>query len=171
MLTLAGGQHHQGLACAARSTSSLSAPCRSRMIKLDFAYNLVRQVSSTSIELFKSEVHAYLRGLGNRRAKNRHRSKHGQHESYDIPSARSDSSGDDEGGGAGIGVQKDESTTSLPKAEGAYNLEGTQTYDTEPMLYDLILAILHELQYMVVETRAHVLSLGTSSQGQTTCAG
>jgi len=64
--TLAGvsGQHFQGLASAARGTDSLSPGCRSQLIKVDFAYNLVRHITKESVYLFQKEVNEDLDGRG-----------------------------------------------------------------------------------------------------------
>eukprot|EP00959_Pyramimonas_sp_CCMP1952_P063913 1335442-Pyramimonas_sp.AAC.1 len=76
-----------------------------------------------------------MRGHGKLRAKSSWESLHVQQDKDAIPSTHpgSASSGDDEEGVISIDTQKDESTASLPKVEGAYNSEGTQAHNMEPM--------------------------------------
>lgn len=170
LLSSKTGKHYQGLACAARGSLSLSSSCKSELIQIDHAYNLVRHISQASIGLFLGEVQADLNGQGKWRAKLR-RSKHNP---VSTTGSASTSSGDEGSSSLGYGVSNNEGNnkvTDMPKVGAGsvkeevnlYCEQSTQTVDSDHA-FEILLERLHDLQTMVMETRADVLSFGCAAR-------
>ncbi|CAK0848684.1 unnamed protein product, partial [Prorocentrum cordatum] len=161
----ASGQHYEGLASAARNSNCLSPACKSQLIKIDYAYNLVRHITHASVGLFTGEVASDTKGQGKWRAKKQWAQRGHMGSQVHSTRATSESSGGEDvvevAGGAHIGI---EAATLVKQEAVIFDTAGTQTEETEPPIYDVIMARLYELQDITMETRADVLSLSTKGQ-------